>query len=57
MRLTIFGLIVMFLIGLIVGYEMGFRSGREAGYKEACQDAQTGKLKMTAITQWEWKKR
>ena len=56
MRLTIFGLIVMFLIGLIGGYEMGFRSGREAGYKEACQDAQTGKLKMTAITQWEWKK-
>lgn len=45
----------MFFLGLMVGYNMGRTSGREDGYKEACQDAQMGKLKMTAVTKWEWK--
>lgn len=54
--ISMVGIIVVFFLGLMVGYNIGLASGRENGYKEACQDAQTGKLKMTAITQWEWKK-
>ena len=54
--ISMIGIIVVFFLGFMVGYNIGLTSGRENGYKEACQDAQTGKLKMTAITQWEWKK-
>ena len=50
------GFLIIFTMGLMLGYSTGLKSGREDDYKEACQDAQMGKLKMTAITQWEWKK-
>ena len=53
--IRILGLLVIFIAGLMCGHELGERRGREDGYKEACQDAQTGKLKMIAITKWEWK--
>lgn len=44
-----------FGIGNRRGLAEGLKKGREIGYTEACQDAANGKLKMTAVTKWEWK--
>ena len=49
------GFLIIFTMGLMLGYSTGLKSGREDGYMEACQDAANGKLKMTAVTKWEWK--